>query len=56
MNNTVVIDIFSSNNGNTAGIRTQHCQIATNTTNGILKLEPMIKTTVVADNAKENYR
>ena len=49
MNNTIIINIFNSDNSNISKIKTQHHQIMTTITDRILKFKPMIKTSVVAN-------
>ena len=49
MNNTTIINIFNSNNSNTAYIKTQHCQIRTTIAYRILKIESMIKKPIMAN-------
>ena len=48
-NNARIINIFSNDNSNVANIKTQYHQIMTTIENGILKFEPMINKSIVAN-------
>ena len=49
MNNTIIINTFNSDNDNIVKIKAQYCQIMKNITNGILKLETIMKILIVAN-------
>ena len=49
MNNTVIINTFDSDNSNIAYIKTQHRQTMATIAYRILKFEPMIKKSIVAN-------
>ena len=51
MDNTTIINIFNSNNNNVASIKTENSQIMKTVRYQILKFEPMIKKSIVANHA-----
>ena len=55
MNNTMIINIFNSDNNNIAYIKTQNCQIMANIVYRILNFESMIKKPIVTNQQLFTY-